>query len=1094
MEFFAHLSGFLALFICWKLHNHLHDQKVQIEHLKSTLFDLKNSQLKGSADEAEPIPSQAESAPEPIIITEKEKAVASDALTIHKLYLENPEDPLELGDTSSNLHVESSAQSKNKTDNKIKSKVSIPFSEQISAKLLNILSDGKWAVWIGGIALAFGSVFLIRYSIEVGLIGPKVRLAMAALFGLTLMAAGEYFRRLPFAIDISHIQNAYVPGILTAVGSMILFAVTYIAYGIFGFLSPVIAFSILGLLSLSTLALALLHGSPLAAVGLLGSYITPALVSTASPNYTALVSFLLIVTYSAMTIAGFRKWIWLMACAGAGALLWALLLIYYSDYELLLSFVLKIYLALLTVGFCTLGLIWKVKKSDDLVDNTEEHNLSIKSAALEKRAGEKIFTTLAAILASLAGIVVLYVDATSYQATAIAVAAVIVLSLWLSAWLKTSLSLLFAIGSAIGFLIFTGFIFQDISFMELLLSIADLTVVNPDVWRPNNQTAIFSLSFFITTLMIGVYGVLKAINSNQKFKTHALSWAIPASIVPLLAFVATWLSIFTQGPNWIAYLGLLGTLALGLSSETIVKRLPSLKDLDFIEVFPLTFIAGGSALFAIMTVYFKFDGAILVVLISFLSVALSYLSIVRPLQIYRYSAMVAAGFAIAYTLFHPTLNLTPSTTIFFNSLLPAYGLPAISFWIASLLLGRTSKDAPQRFFEGVAVLFTALLFTVQIRHGMNGGDLLSGDFKLAEQAAHTITALVLSGALMRLDDRSPSIIFRTATQILGYLSLAMVLLSHGIWLNPFFTNEPVGTGNVFNILLIAYLLPGIIAAIVHFIARTRRSAVYVSVLELTSWVLLSGFILLTIRRIFVGEHLSSIINKNFQGISTAEAYTHSISLLLIILIVSFFYRLLFSGWKSHVLPVAFSLIIAIFLFTNFVNFSPLKYGVEIGDMTFLNLLLPGFLLPSLILLLIRLVWKNIGIWQLPIIQRSLGGLAFISLFCWATLSVRQVWHGSSLYSDRLFSMETYAYSAMWLTLGGGILLISEWRNSKDLRAASAIFIIAAVVKVFLFDMSALQGGLRAISFIGLGIVLIGIGLFFQRLIFNDRKIPTRDIS
>lgn len=112
----------------------------------------------------------------------------------------------------------------------------------------------------------------------------------------------------------------------------------------------------------------------------------------------------------------------------------------------------------------------------------------------------------------------------------------------------------------------------------------------------------------------------------------------------------------------------------------------------------------------------------------------------------------------------------------------------------------------------------------------------------------------------------------------------------------------------------------------------------------------------------------------------------------------------------------------------------------------------------------------------------------------STLSVRQVWHDSSLYSDRLFSMETYAYSAMWLTLGVGILLISEWRNSKDLRAASAIFIIAAVVKVFLFDMSALQGGLRAISFIGLGIVLIGIGLFFQRLIFNDRKIPTRDIS
>ncbi|WP_292544933.1 DUF2339 domain-containing protein, partial [Mesorhizobium sp.] len=40
----------------------------------------------------------------------------------------------------------------------------------------------------------------------------------------------------------------------------------------------------------------------------------------------------------------------------------------------------------------------------------------------------------------------------------------------------------------------------------------------------------------------------------------------------------------------------------------------------------------------------------------------------------------------------------------------------------------------------------------------------------------------------------------------------------------------------------------------------------------------------------------------------------------------------------------------------------------------------------------------------------------------------------------------------------------------------------AVMKVFLFDMSELEGVLRALSFIGLGAVLIGIGLFYQRLL------------
>ena len=39
-----------------------------------------------------------------------------------------------------------------------------------------------------------------------------------------------------------------------------------------------------------------------------------------------------------------------------------------------------------------------------------------------------------------------------------------------------------------------------------------------------------------------------------------------------------------------------------------------------------------------------------------------------------------------------------------------------------------------------------------------------------------------------------------------------------------------------------------------------------------------------------------------------------------------------------------------------------------------------------------------------------------------------------------------------------------------------------VLKVFLIDMSNLEGILRALSFIGLGAVLIGIGLFYQKIL------------
>ena len=43
-----------------------------------------------------------------------------------------------------------------------------------------------------------------------------------------------------------------------------------------------------------------------------------------------------------------------------------------------------------------------------------------------------------------------------------------------------------------------------------------------------------------------------------------------------------------------------------------------------------------------------------------------------------------------------------------------------------------------------------------------------------------------------------------------------------------------------------------------------------------------------------------------------------------------------------------------------------------------------------------------------------------------------------------------------------------------------------VVKVFLIDMSELEGILRALSFVGLGAVLIGMGLVYQRVLTDDR--------
>jgi uncharacterized membrane protein len=51
----------------------------------------------------------------------------------------------------------------------------------------------------------------------------------------------------------------------------------------------------------------------------------------------------------------------------------------------------------------------------------------------------------------------------------------------------------------------------------------------------------------------------------------------------------------------------------------------------------------------------------------------------------------------------------------------------------------------------------------------------------------------------------------------------------------------------------------------------------------------------------------------------------------------------------------------------------------------------------------------------------------------------------------------------------------------------------AAMKVFLYDLSNLTGIWRAFSFIGLGVVLVGIGHLYQRLLFR-RAAPAQSAN
>ena len=138
----------------------------------------------------------------------------------------------------------------------------------------------RWVVWVGGLTLALGGFFMVRYSIDAGLLGPGVRTLLGGAFALALLAAGEWTRRKESISAIEALPIANIPAILTAAGTAVAFATVYAAYALYDFLAPATAFILLGLVALGTLAAALLHGPALAGLGIAAAFVTPILVSS----------------------------------------------------------------------------------------------------------------------------------------------------------------------------------------------------------------------------------------------------------------------------------------------------------------------------------------------------------------------------------------------------------------------------------------------------------------------------------------------------------------------------------------------------------------------------------------------------------------------------------------------------------------------------------------------------------------------------------------------------------------------------------------------------------------------------------------------
>jgi uncharacterized membrane protein len=701
----------------------------------------------------------------------------------------------------------------------------------------------RWAVWVGGLALALGGVFLVRYSIEAGIFGPGVRLTMAALLGVALVIGGEFIRRTGFRVPVEGLQNAYVPAILTAAGAFTLFGTVYAAHGIYGFIGPAAAFTLLGLIGIGTIAAALVHGQALGGVGLVGSYLTPLLVASEAPNHWALFGFLAVVLAAAGAIARLRDWAPLMTAGFAGAGIWCLL--YLTSFP---QTDLAILLFINAVTLAVLAFIWLHGRDED--------------SAMASR-GFDIPSIAPAVFGGLTALS-LAVDPDLSDFGGMAVATVLIGALLLTAFYRVpALPALFGAGGAA--LLAYAYVGMGGSFV--IESFTGVVVFDAALPAPLGTTAIrYGIVLGLIFTAAGFWGARRFAAAA---KLRAAAWAAWGVIVPLTVFAATWVAFGNLDHDYsYAAAGLLLTIIFAAGAEWVARaEQPRLAGGPAVSL-----ALSGAGLAALLLLHMALNSGWTTLALGALGAVPASATRLRTYPVLGWLSVAAAVAVLGRMAFDPTIvgaDLLGTTPVF-NWLLPGYGIPALAAGYAAWQLARTTNGRPRLAMEAFASLFALLGVAMLVRHAMNGGVIDGGAPTLGEQSIYTLIAIGAGAILIVLDLRSPSPVFRYGSLALGVLSVAFIVLQHFANLNPLLTDEPTGRIPFFNLLLLGYLLPCLAMAALAWFARGKRPQWYVAMLALVAAVLGFAYATLTVRRLFQGEFIGL-----WKGFTQLETYSYS---------------------------------------------------------------------------------------------------------------------------------------------------------------------------------------------------------------------------
>ncbi|MBL8669378.1 MAG: DUF2339 domain-containing protein [Alphaproteobacteria bacterium] len=694
----------------------------------------------------------------------------------------------------------------------------------------------RWGIWIGALALGLGGVFMVRYSIEQGLLGPAARCVIGALLGAALLAGSVVLRR--------RLQPdpGLAPAALAAGGLVALYAAGYAAYALYGLMPAWAAFAALAATAFVGLSAALLHGQLVAVLAAVLGYATPALVATEAPNLQALSGYLVALSGSLLAVLRWRAWTALVGPVLAASLVWQL------------------------IGQSAAATI-----ADRLA--LAAHLLAVPAMAVRLHAWQPtalparlqallalLTGPLAMVLAAGAGswlliLTLVIADAQAPAGGALAWCA------WLPAlaaalalaWRSPVFLLLPALGSALAPLLLLAW---PIGPPEVALW---PIWGNPAKAVPAGRDGLLALAALLGAMPLAVATAAMLLR-----RTPTGAWAALGAAAALLAMATAYARVtaFDSSALWAA-----AALALAALFVTLAAAAQRRQEDAALAAFAVGAVAALCLAFACLL-----RDAWLSVALATPLPAIAWIERRIPLPALRWTAGALAAAVLARLIVNPAvLDYPIAATPVANWLIVGYGLPALACAAAVRLFRARADDGPVQVMEAAAYALALALVTLECRHLASGGSLAHDSLGLLEAALVVDAWLAFAWLLLRAESRGSRPVRGLAWRLVAAIGAAGLLLGPLLALNPLQTGDPVGTAPIANLVQLAFGVPALLLGLLASeLARQgmRQPAAASGIAALGLAVLAAG---LEVRRAFVGPVLAHV------PVGESELYAYSIA-------------------------------------------------------------------------------------------------------------------------------------------------------------------------------------------------------------------------